>query len=241
LTWTERKVQLLGELGVDTVIAYPTDEALLALTPQEFFDRLIGQQLAARAIVEGPNFFFGHNRAGNIETLRALTTAAGMALEIVEPIMLDGDIVSSSRVRSLIASGQIDAACRLLTRPYRLRGMVTHGAGRGRGLGFPTANVDAVDTLLPGIGVYAGIAHVQGVAWPAAINIGPNPTFGEHAQKLEVHLIGFHDSLYGEPLEVDFLARLRDIHPFADVSALKAQLARDLATAQQIATETKTD
>lgn len=238
LTWTERKVQLLGELGVDTVVAYPTDEALLALTPQQFFDQIIGRQLGARAMVEGPNFFFGHNRAGTIDVLRQLTTAANIALEVVEPITLDGAVVSSSRVRSLIASGQIEAACRLLTRPYRLRGMVTHGAGRGRGLGFPTANVDAVDTLLPGVGVYAGIAHVGSQPWPAAINIGPNPTFGEHAWKLEVHLIGFDDSLYGQPLEVDFLARLRDIQPFADVAVLKAQLHRDIAAAKQVILQT---
>jgi riboflavin kinase/FMN adenylyltransferase len=147
-------------------------------------------------------------------------------------VQIDGDYVSSSRVRRLVSQGQIDEARRLLTRPYRIRGMVTHGAGRGHKIGFPTANVDAIDTLLPGAGVYAGAALTGGVRWPAAINVGPNPTFGESALKIEVHLIGYQGQLYGQPLEVDFLSRLRDIHPFASVDALKSQLARDVAAAE---------
>jgi riboflavin kinase/FMN adenylyltransferase len=113
--------------------------------------------------------------------------------------------------------------------------MVTHGAGRGAKIGFPTANLEAIDTLLPAQGVYAVRAFTTQDSWPAAINIGPNPTFGEHAVKCEVHLIGFDGALYGQPLEVDFLARLRSIRPFESVEALKAQLARDVAAARQIA------
>jgi riboflavin kinase/FMN adenylyltransferase len=115
--------------------------------------------------------------------------------------------------------------------------MVTHGAGRGAKIGFPTANVSAIDTLLPGQGVYAASAITQAGAWPAAVNIGPNPTFGEDALKVEVHLIGFAGSLYGQPLEVDFLARLRSIQPFPSVEALKAQLTHDVAAAERIAAE----
>ena len=115
----------------------------------------------------------------------------------------------------------------MLTRPYRIRGMVTHGAARGARIGFPTANVDAIDTLLPAHGVYAGGAHVAAGTWPAAIHIGPNPTFGERGVKVEVHLIGFEGSLYGCPLEVDFLQRLRDIQTFPSVEALQAQLRQD--------------
>ena len=106
--------------------------------------------------------------------------------------------------------------------------MVTHGAGRGAKIGFATANVNAIDTLLPAQGVYAGRATLEEGVWPAAINIGPNPTFGEHALKVEAHLIGFEDSLYGKPLEVDFLARLRDIRSFDSVEQLKEQLAADV-------------
>jgi riboflavin kinase/FMN adenylyltransferase len=182
-------------------------------------------------LVEGPNFNFGRGRAGTIATLREFCEQAEMTLEVVEPVVLDGETVSSSRVRKLLGEGRIDEACRMLTEPYRLRGMVRHGAGRGVKIGFPTANLDAIDTLLPGLGVYAGRALVDGATWPAAINVGPNPTFGEQAMKVEVHLIGYHGSLYGRPLEVDFVRRLRDIQRFDSVAALREQLQRDVAAA----------
>jgi riboflavin kinase/FMN adenylyltransferase len=233
LTWTARKAELLAELGIEAMVAYPTDEALLALSPAEFFSRIVLEKLAARAMVEGQNFFFGRDRTGNVDTLRQLTATAGLELEIVPPVVVDGEVVSSSRVRRLIGQGHVDQARRLLTQPYRVRGMVTHGAGRGARLGFPTANVDAVDTLLPGTGVYAGRAYALGQVWPAAVNVGANPTFGEHAFKVEAHLIGADVELYGQPLEVDFLRRLRDVHPFAGVEALRDQLERDVEAARR--------
>ena len=235
LTWTDRKAELLAELGADAMIVYPTDEALLRLSAEDFFTRIVRDRLAARAMIEGSNFNFGRGRAGTIDLLRALTAAAGIELEVVEPMEIGGGLVSSSRVRRLIAAGDVDAAGTLLTWPYRVRGMVTHGAGRGGRIGFPTANVDAVDTLLPGEGVYAGRAVAASGNWPAAINVGPNPTFGEHALKVEAHLIGFAGVLYGQPLELDFLARLRDIQTFASPEELKNQLARDVSRARDVA------
>jgi len=126
----------------------------------------------------------------------------------------------------------------MLTQPYRVRGMVVHGARRGGSLGFPTANLEAVDTLIPGWGVYAGRAFVDGESWPAAVNIGPNPTFGEHSFKFEVHLIGFAGALYGQPLEVDFLSRLRDIQPFGSKDELIHQLQADIRAVCEIANAT---
>jgi riboflavin kinase / FMN adenylyltransferase len=242
LTWTDRKVQLLTQLGVSAVIAYPTDEALLSLTAEEFFERIIRDRLGAKAMVEGPNFYFGKGRTGNVARLRELCEQAGIALEVVDPLQRAGDYISSSRVRSAVQRGDLDTARALLTQPYRIRGMVTHGVGRGHKLGFPTANVDAIDTLVPAIGVYAGRAVVSeaggtGKTWPAAIHIGPNPTFGEQSVKVEVHLIDFSGTLYGQPLEVDFLARLRDVTPFPSVEALKDQLNRDVAESRRIANE----
>lgn len=241
LTWTERKAELLEQLGVDWILAYPTDERLLRLTAEEFFDEIICRQLQARAIVEGPNFYFGRNRAGDVDRLRTLCEAREISLTIVEPLQTAGEYVSSSRVRDLIRNGEVGRANEMLTQPYRIRGLVTHGAARGGKIGFPTANVSAVETLLPALGVYAGRAWVDGKAWPAAINLGPNPTFGEQALKVEVHLIGFHGTLYGQLLEVDFLQRLRDIRPFASVEDLKLQLADDVAAARRIATSYPTN
>jgi riboflavin kinase/FMN adenylyltransferase len=234
LTWTDRKAHLLDELGVTAIIAYPTDDALLALSPEAFFQRIVQDKLTAQGMVEGPNFFFGHNREGNIDTLAQLCTAASISLEIVQPVQVSGQFVSSSRVREAVAAGDVDLARQLLTRPYRLRGMVTHGVARGAKIGFPTANLEAIDTLLPAQGVYAARAYATAGNWPAAVNIGPNPTFGEQALKVEAHLIGFSGSLYGQPLEVEFLSRLRSIRPFESIEALKNQLARDIATAQNL-------
>ena len=234
LTWTDRKAELLSQLGVDAMIAYPTDEALLTLSPQDFFSRIVRESLEAKAMVEGPNFYFGRNRAGTTDVLRGLCSEADISLDIVEPLTVAKDIVSSSRVRKLIQAGDVAQAATLLTQPYRIRGMITHGAGRGAKLGFPTANLDAIDTLLPGLGVYAGRAILPGQTWPVAINLGSNPTFGEQAVKVEVHLIGFAGSLYGQPMEVDFLSRLRDIRRFGGIDELKAQLGEDIAAAVRV-------
>jgi riboflavin kinase/FMN adenylyltransferase len=241
LTWTDRKAQLLDELGVTAIIAYPTDEALLALSPDAFFQRIVREKLAARAMVEGPNFFFGHDRQGTIDTLARLCSDANISVEIVPPVRVGIEFISSSRIREAISAGDVDLARQFLTRPYRIRGMVTHGVGRGGKLGFPTANLEAIDTLLPAQGVYAARAFAPSGNWPTAVNIGPNPTFGEQAFKVEAHLIGFDGSLYGQPLEIDFLSRLRSIQPFASVEALKAQLNRDIAAARKIEFEQRDD
>jgi riboflavin kinase/FMN adenylyltransferase len=235
LTWTERKAELLSARGVDWVVAYPTDEVLLRLSAKDFFEQIVRGALAARALVEGPNFYFGHNREGTIERLHQLASAADITLDIVSSVEVDGAVVSSSRVRALIAAGRVDEAARLLGIPYRIRGMVTHGAGRGAKIGFPTANLAAIETLLPDHGVYAGRAFAEGQSWPAAMNLGPSPTFDDPNSRLEVHMIGRQEPLYGQPLEVDFLARLRDIRPFPSPAALAEQLARDVQQAKQLA------
>ena len=238
LTWSERKAQLLSELGIDALIACRTDEQLLSLSPEEFFERIVRGRLQARAVVEGPNFCFGRQRSGNVEVLRDLCGRAGLRLEIVEPLQAGGEYVSSSRVRQLLREGRVDQANACLTRPYRIRGMVTHGDGRGAAIGFPTANLEAIDTLLPAAGVYAGRGmHAEGT-WAAAIHVGPLPTFGQHGSRVEVHLLGFRGSLYGTVLEVDFVTRLRDIQPFPSAQALQAQLARDAEAARRAVQQT---
>jgi riboflavin kinase/FMN adenylyltransferase len=235
LTGIERRAELLGELGVDAVIAYPTDQALLRLTAREFFETILRDRLGARAIVEGPNFCFGRDRQGTIDTLRQLAEEAGVAVEVVEPVIVDGQEISSSRVRRLVAAGEVAAARRLLTQPYRLHGTVSRGAGRGAQLGFPTANLEGITTVLPAEGVYGGAGYLP-ERWPVAINIGPNPTFGESDTKVEVHLIGFSGSLYGQTIDVEFLQRLRDVRTFAGIDELTKQLRQDIRAAQAAAT-----
>jgi len=197
----------------------------------------VREGLATRALVEGEDFRFGHDRTGAVDTLAQLCPAAGVTLSVVPPLELDGAVVSSSRIRTELERGAVAEAARLLGRPYRLHGTVSTGQKRGRTLGFPTANLDPMFTLAPGDGVYAVRVFIGGEAWPGAANIGPNPTFGEQARKVEVHLIDFSGDLYGQPLAVDFLARLRDTRPFASVTDLTEQLRRDVEQARRLARE----
>ncbi len=234
LTWTERKAELLGELGADAVVAFATDRAVLSMSPGEFFTRIIRGHLKARAMVEGPNFFFGRDRSGSIEDLDRMCHEAGMVLDVVQPLQIAGRYVSSSWIRELIQEGDVRRADELLTRPYRVRGRIIRGAGRGALIGFPTANMDPVGMVLPPLGVYAGRAIVHRQYYAAAVNIGPNPTFGEQRVKFEVHLIDCDQSLYGSLLELDFLDRLRDIRSFDNLAALQQQLAVDVGAVRQI-------
>ena len=155
LIWLERKAEVLAELGVDAMLVYPTDADLLAMDARQFFDRIVRERLHARAMVEGPNFFFGHHRTGTVDVLREYCADAGMLFEVAQPVQIGGQIVSSSRIRGLILAGQVDEARAMLGRPYRIRGIVVPGAARGATLGYPTANLDQVDTLLPAEGIYA--------------------------------------------------------------------------------------
>lgn len=235
LSLLDHKLELFERHGIDTVVVYPTDAALLRLTPDEFFRNIIENELNAVGLVEGPNFFFGQKRAGNVQTLSRLCAAASRSLEVVPAVLVNGQMISSSEVRSRIASGRIAEAVAMLGHPYRIRGRVVAGAARGRTIGFPTANLDGVTTLLPPDGVYAGVCVVENRSYAAAINLGPNPTFGEGARKFEVHLLDFAGDLYGRTLDVDLLARVRDVVRFESSDALKQQLKEDLAAVHALA------
>jgi riboflavin kinase/FMN adenylyltransferase len=234
LTQTDRKAQLLAPWGVDAVIAYPTDAAFLMQTARQFFDQIVRARLEARALVEGAGFLFGRGRQGNIQLLRRFCAETAVELEVVEPVVVEGQPVSSSRIRALLAQGDVDLARRMLTEPYRVRGTVVHGAGRGASLGFPTANLTGVETLVPAEGIYAGRAAADGAIWPAAISVGPNPTFGEGGLKIEAHLIDYRGALYGRPLEVEFLSRLRGVEKFPSVDQLIAQMQRDVGHVRDV-------
>ncbi|MGD9856821.1 MAG: bifunctional riboflavin kinase/FAD synthetase [Planctomycetaceae bacterium] len=234
LSTLERKAELLEACEVDVLVAYPTDRHLLSLSPVEFFARVVQGELQARGLVEGPNFCFGKDRAGDVETLRALCDAAGMSLTVVEAVTEGDLIVSSSAVRAALKTGRMSDAVRMLGHPYRLTGRVGPGAGRGRAIGFPTANLIDVETMLPAQGVYAAQAHVEGVVHPAAVHLGPNPTFAEEDSKLEVHVLDFAGDLYGQSLSIDLLARLRATMHFSDAVALQNQLKEDVATIRRI-------
>ncbi len=233
LTTPEDRSRLLEEHGADHILLLRTTAELLALSAEEFFQRVIRDQLQAVALVEGHNFGFGRGRQGNVETLERLCRPAGIPLTVVPPLLVDGRAVSSSQVRQALLAGNVELARLLLGRTYRIHGQVGTGQKRGQSLGFPTANLQQVSTLIPGDGVYAVVTAVGKRYWAGAANVGPNPTFGENQRKVEVHLIGFQGDLYGQELTVDFLKRLRDTRPFAGVDELVEQLKHDVEQARQ--------
>lgn len=234
LTTIEHRAELLHRFGVDVTLVLRTDRSLLALTAEEFFETVVRSQLKARGLVEGPNFFFGRNRSGNITVLRTLCGNHGLSFDVAPPATVDEQLVSSSVIRSLLETGEMANAVRLLGHHYRMTGRVGTGAQRGRTIGFPTANLVDVSTLIPANGVYAGTVTIHGVRHAAAINIGPNPTFGEAAQKIEVHLLDFSGDLYGQTLDVDFIERVRDVHRFSGAEELKAQLVQDISRVRSV-------
>jgi riboflavin kinase/FMN adenylyltransferase len=207
---------------------------LLSLSPEAFFEDVLIRQLRAQAVIEGADFRFGRNRAGGNDLLRTLCQDTQVAFQEVAQLQYRGEAVSSSRVRAAITRGDVALAAELLARPYCVSGTVVTGAKRGRTIGFPTANLSAIQTVLPANGVYAVRARVEGANYPAAANIGPNPTFGDDAQKIEVHLIDFSGDLYDKALMVDFIARLRATRPFASVAELVEQLKQDVEAAKRL-------
>lgn len=233
LTTMERRAELLGELGVDVVMAYPTDSKLLSLSPQAFFESICCEAIGAKAMVEGPNFFFGKNRAGDVKLLAQMCEARGMALEVMAPYVDGEKMVSSSRVRNAIEEGDLARARELLTAPFRVSGLVVQGDQRGRTIGFPTANLSEIKTLLPKPAVYAAETIVQGKRWPAAVNIGTRPTIGDARISVEAHLIGFAGDLYGRRLDLDLVSRVREIQRFGKIEELRDQLSRDVADVKQ--------
>lgn len=243
LSTLDRKLELIRRLGIDAVVAYPTTRSFLQLSPEQFFQRVLVEAFQARGLVEGPNFRFGHGRAGDIPLLRRLCEQHGMQLHIEPPVEWNGQLVSSSAIRASLREGRIDDAVGMLGHLYRVSGCVARGAGRGRAVGFPTANLEGIATLIPAGGVYAGFAHVpvgddtavadEGdvpacVRRAAAIHVGPNPTFDDAQRKVEVHVLDFRGDLYGHSLDVDFLTRIRSTQKFPDAAALARRLQEDI-------------
>lgn len=237
LMWLERKSELLQQHGIDEVVVIETSLEFLEQSSGDFFDCVVLGSLQPRGLIEGPNFRFGKNRTGSVSMLGDLCAAHGLTLEVVDPVSVDGQVVSSSRVRHNLSEGKVDLARQLLGRPHRLRGTVGAGAGRGAGIGFPTANLQKWYTIVPADGVYAGRAAVAGVTYPVGLNIGPNPTFQESRRKVEAHLVGFSGDLLGQLLEVDLLELVRATRRFRSSDELVDQIEADLQRVRHIASE----
>lgn len=230
-----RKLELLASVGVRATIVQPFTLDYAKTTPAEFEATLL-DGVRARALIVGYDFTYGARRAGTVQSLTAAAQARGAVVAVVPAVSLDGVVVSSSKVREYILEGRVEAAARLLGRPFDLDGVVVPGAGRGRTIGFPTANVDTSNELRPAAGVYAvrvGIEGAAGHVWHGgAANIGVKPTFGGGEVTVEAHLLDYAGDLYGRRVRVQFLERLRAEMRFGSASELSAQIGRDLEAAR---------
>jgi riboflavin kinase/FMN adenylyltransferase len=233
LTDPDQKHELLAEAGADLVLAQRFDAEFAALEPGEFSRLVLAGALAARIVIVGRNFRFGRGRAGTADSLRTLGASVGFEVEARKLISGDGECISSSRIRELVAAGDVAGAARLLGRPHEIEGEVVHGAGDGRRLGFPTANLDGLRTLAPGPGIYAARWSAAGEGGGAAVYIGDRPTLG-HGPSVEAHLLDREGDLYGRRLRLRFLERLRGDRRFPDRETLAAQLGRDVEAARVV-------
>jgi riboflavin kinase/FMN adenylyltransferase len=229
LTTLRRKADLIEDLGVDRLFVLEFTEEVSRWPPEAFVDRVLVDGLRVRHVAIGTNFTFGHKAAGNLQVLTELGPGRGFVVEGLSLFTLHGRRVSSTSIREALAEGDLDWPQRALGRRYAVEGTVVPGAGRGRDLGFPTANLRTPDgLLLPARGVYAGRAGAGGRWWTAAVNIGTNPTFGDEPLHLEAHLLDFKGDLEAEVLTVEFWARLRDEERFDSAEALTRQIGQDV-------------
>jgi riboflavin kinase/FMN adenylyltransferase len=241
LTTTEQKLELLAAAQIDLVVVEPFTAAFATTTPESFVREHVHAHVAPLEVYVGYDFHYGRDRAGSMRLLTELGPRLGFAVTIIPEVTIGGRDVSSSRIRELLAAGDVEEAKRMLGRSFAVRGTVVAGDRRGRTLGFPTANLAPENEVIPAHGVYAG--HVQlldagtpaaGTRFAAVTNVGRRPTFKEDDPALaEAHLLDFSGDLYGRRIEVSFEARLRGEERFPSADALRAQIARDVELARQ--------
>jgi len=227
-----QKLAFIEAIGIDAVLNLHFDAALAATGAEAFVDRYLRDALGLREVYVGANFNFGRGREGTADTLVALCAARGISAGKVEEVRFLGSPVSSSRIRRAVRAGEVELAAELLGRPLAVEGTVRHGAGRGAGLGFPTANLECGSELVPQDGVYVTRTRAGDQVLPSVTNIGSRPTFADQDFAVETHLLDARIDLYGRAIEVSFLARLRQELRFASAQALVEQVHKDVERAR---------
>ena len=221
------------QIGLDAAVVLRFDRALSLVSPEEFIERILVGGIRMGAILVGANFRFGHRGAGDVRLLAEFGKRDGFDVEILPPVEIGGQIVSSTAVRGAVASGNVAGVIPLLGRPFSLTGEIRSGAGRGRAILFPTLNMAPEQELLPKLGVYATESAVGGKLYLSVTNVGTRPTFNGSGILVESHLFGFSENLAAGPMEVRFHERIRDEQKFSGVDALRAQIARDIEAARK--------
>jgi riboflavin kinase / FMN adenylyltransferase len=230
-----KKLRVIASLGLDTACVIHFDKPFSEITGEQFIRGLARDSGAIRSICVGETFMFGRRRSGGVALLRALAGELGFALRALPDVSLDGQPVSSTRIREAVRAGQFDLAGQMLGRAYTLCGPVIAGQRLGRKLGFPTANLDVAGTLVPPAGVYAADAQWGGETHRTAVNIGHRPTVHPPEARLcvEAHLLDFAGDIYGQEIELTFLRKLREERKFPSAAALQQQIEQDVAAARK--------
>jgi riboflavin kinase/FMN adenylyltransferase len=235
LMTTEQKLEALGLAGMQGVAVVRFTAELSGWEPEQFVRAVLVDWLHVAEVWVGANFLFGHNRAGTFNVLRSFGARYGFRAEKIDPVRYKDFVVSSTRVRRLLSEGRVDEAAALLGHHFFIDGTVTRGAGRGRGIGFPTANICTENELVPPPGVYATLLTLDGIVHPSITNVGFRPTFGDVDRvTIESHVFHFDRDLYGQRVRLSFVQRLRDERAFPDVDALRAQIEADCRSAQRL-------
>ena len=232
----EQKIELVDMAGIDVLLVVPFTREFAATTAEYFVDEILLGKIGMRELVVGYDYAFGKGRVGNIDFLHRQGEAKGFSVAVVDAYYLEGTLVSSTRIRQLLAAGEMGEARRLLGRSYQIRGEVQFGKQRGgKEIGFPTANLKFADEdLVPRHGVYVSQVICAGKCYGGVINIGCNPTFGEQALVAETHIFDFNQDIYGKPIKVNLLEFLRGERRFESIGDLAAQISRDVASAKAI-------
>jgi riboflavin kinase/FMN adenylyltransferase len=235
LMTTAQKLEALGRAGMQGVAVVRFTHELSTWDPERFVRTVLVEWLRVAEVWVGANFLFGHDRAGTFTVLRSLGARYGFRAEKIDPVRYKDFVVSSTRIRRLVSEGRVDEAAALLGHHFFLDGTVTRGAGRGRDIGFPTANLCTDNELVPPSGVYATLVTIDGVVHPSVTNIGVRPTFADTDRTtIEAHVFDVNRDVYGDQLRLSFVQRLRDERAFPDVDALRAQIDADCRSARRL-------
>jgi riboflavin kinase/FMN adenylyltransferase len=235
LMTADQKIEALGRSGMQGVAVVRFTEDVSRWDPETFVRTVLVEWLHVAEVWVGANFLFGHERAGTFTVLRSLGARYGFRAEKIDPVRYKDFVVSSTRVRRLVSEGRVDEAGALLGHHYFIDGVVARGAGRGRELGFPTANIATANELVPPSGVYATTLTIDGIVYPSITNIGLRPTFGDVEHPVvETHIFDVNRDLYDSGVRLSFVQRLRDERAFPDVDALRAQIDADCRSARRL-------
>lgn len=232
----KERFRLLGKEEVEVTVCYNFTKEFAAISAEDFIKDILVKKLSVKSMFVGPDFLFGRTRGGNLELLEAMGRRYEFETRMVEPAVLDGEVVSSTTIRNLIEDGMVKKAAQFLGNSFSIDGRIKEGEKRGRKLGFPTANLDTVWQIFPKRGVYVTWAYLEGDRFRSVTNVGLRPTFGENQLLIETHIIDFRADAYGKTMRIEFVDRLRDEKRFESVDELVAQISKDVERAKEILT-----